>query len=97
MMKALWVSIHYLYDDTNISYTQLFVAANKAETEVIVSKKSATTKVVGTVGSSSSKETQNLPNRYLTSSLWYRVLKAKEENPAIRASITTMELILNHL
>ena len=38
MHKALWDSIHYLYDDKQITYTKLLVAARKTEAEVLKGK-----------------------------------------------------------
>ena len=60
MVKTLWDSIHYLYDDTNISYTQLLGVAQKAEIEVMDSKVSSTTSKAGLGSSSSSEEIQTL-------------------------------------
>ena len=60
MVKTLWDSICYLYDDTDISYTQLLVMAQKAKTEVMDSKMSATSSKADVFGSSSSKEIQIL-------------------------------------
>ena len=34
VLKSLWDSIRYLYDNPALTYTQLLVAARKAETEV---------------------------------------------------------------
>ena len=33
--KALWYSIHYIYDDKQITYTKLLVAVKKAEAEIL--------------------------------------------------------------
>ena len=40
--KALWDNIHYLYDDKQITYTQLLMAARKAELEVLEGKGTTT-------------------------------------------------------
>ena len=63
MYKALWDSIHYLYDDKQVTYAPLLVAARKAKAEVLEGKGTITiakSKAANSQFSNSSSEVNEL-------------------------------------